>query len=276
MRLRKAVPLFLAAIALAACSSDLPTTPALTSSDGEPLMSSHPVLNVGICKTWLGDEPVPAIDWQFEWTATSAPAAGSTTIVPSDFNGISACISLGSWPAGTEVTVTEVVPTGYFLERILLQGRVEADDRLILDPDPPTVTFLVDTYQSVYFKNDGIDIPPPPPGGEGCTPGFWRQAQHFQYWTGFDPSDLYADVFGVDRAGTLLENVAANGGGANALARHAVAALLNAASPEVDYNLSIAVIIAGVQAAYASGNFESFKDVLEGYNEQGCSVDKSR
>jgi hypothetical protein len=276
MRLRRVVPLTLAAVALAACSSDLPTTPGLTSAEDSALMTQDGErLDVGICKTWLGEDPVPAINWQFNWSATSAPTSGSTTIVPGDFNGPAACISLGSWPAGTEVTVTEVVPDGYTLELILLQGRVEGSDQKIENPDPPSATFLVDTYQSIYFKNNGMDIPPPP-SGEGCTPGFWRQPQHFQYWTGFAPSDLFADVFGVDRAGTLLENVTARGGGADALARHAVAALLNAASAEVNYNLSIADIIAGVQAAYASGNFESFKDVLEGYNEQGCSVDKSR
>jgi hypothetical protein len=130
----------------------------------------------------------------------------------------------------------------------------------------------------VIFKNSGTpkDEPPPPlGGGAGCTPGFWRQAQHFSYWTGYAPSDSYAAVFGVARSGTLLDNVRATGGGASALARHSVAALLNAASAEVDYDLSVAQIIAGVQNAYATGNFESFKNTLEGYNEQGCTVDKS-
>jgi hypothetical protein len=279
MRLRRVVPLTLAAIALAACSSDLPTTPGLTSAEDSALMTAHEgPFEVGICKTWLGGDPVPAIDWEFQWTATAAPTAGTTTIFPSDFGGLTGCINLGSWPAGTEVTVTEVVPDGYSLELIVLVARdPNAAGLTIEDPQTPTYTFLVDTYRTIYFKNDGMDIPPPPPGGgEGCTPGFWRQSQHFQYWTGFAPSDLFANVFGVNRAGTLLQNVTARGGGADALARHAVAALLNAASAEVDYNLSIAEIIAGVQAAYASGNFESFKDVLEGFNEQGCSVDKSR
>ena len=495
MRLRRAVPLFLAAIALAACSSDLPTTPALTSSDGSALMSDHEaLLNVGICKTWLGDEPVPAIGWQFEWTATSAPTAGSTTVsIPAD-GRVSNCVALGSWPAGTEVTVTELVPAGYSLELIALQRRSGGADN-ITDTDPPTVTFLVDTYSTVIFKNTGsaalpleiaktaagtydrtvsweltksvmpgshmgapgdefvsdwtvtatksemsgnyavtgtitVDNPNSfavpftladvlddgtvanitcpgtgdntgtaaangavtcafsaapadgsatlntatatfdvgagsttatatagvtftenligddrvtlsdprvgfsevisattvrifpetftcpadpsrykdgvytetftntaylngdntdleasaevtikcelPPMTEGCTPGFWRQPQHFQYWTGHSPSDSYSGVFGVSRPGNLLQNVTALGGGANALARHSVAALLNATSPEVNYNLTVAEIIAGVQAAYASGDFETFKNVLEGYNEQGCSVDKSR
>jgi len=33
-------------------------------------------------------------------------------------------------------------------------------------------------------------------GGEGCTPGFWKQPQHFGFWAGFDPSDKYETVFG--------------------------------------------------------------------------------
>jgi len=154
------------------------------------------------------------------------------------------------------------------------------------DPRLYTDGVYTETYtNTAYLNGDNTDLEAsaevtitcelPPGGGQGCTPGFWRQGQHIQYWTGFDPSDLYADIFGVDRAGTLLQNVAANGGGANALARHSVAALLNAASTEVDYDLTVAEIIAGVQAAYASGDFESFKNVLEGFNEQGCSVDKS-
>ncbi|RPA68552.1 hypothetical protein EF405_08175 [Cyclobacteriaceae bacterium YHN15] len=108
------------------------------------------------------------------------------------------------------------------------------------------------------------------PPSECFSPDFW--SQNTQFWTGYDPSDLYADVFGVDRFGTLLENVTANGGGANALARHSVAAILNATRTEVSYDLTVAEIIAGVQAAYASGDFESFKNVLEGENEKGCLI----
>jgi len=272
MRIRRAVPLFLAAVALAACSSDLPTTPGLTSAEDSALMTQHgELLDVGICKTWLGEDPVPAINWQFQWTATSAPTSGSTTIVPGDFNGPAACISLGSWPAGTEVTVTEVVPDGYTLELILLQGRVEGTDQRIENPDPPSATFLVDTYRAIYFKNDGMDIPPPPPG-EGCTPGYWRQPHHFAQWVGYAPGDSYAAVFGVARSGTLLQNVTATGGGVNALARHSVAALLNASSPDVDYDLTVAEVIAAVQAAFATGSFEATKDRLEGFNEQGCPL----
>ena len=54
-----------------------------------------------------------------------------------------------------------------------------------------------------------------------------------------------------------------------------MAALLNAASPEVDYAYTAAEVIAMVQNAYATGDFNGPKDMLEMENELGCTVDKS-
>lgn len=117
--------------------------------------------------------------------------------------------------------------------------------------------------------------PPPPGGGEGCTPGYWKQTQHFDSWsgTGFAPGDSFDSVMGVDSSfNTLLNGLKANGGGENALARHAVAALLNASSSGVDYEYTSAEVIALVQDAYASGDFESAKNLLEAQNEMGCPL----
>jgi len=118
---------------------------------------------------------------------------------------------------------------------------------------------------------------PPPPPAQGCTPGYWRQEQHFDSWTptGYAPGDDFETVFGVNASfdpHTLLDAVWLGGGGEFALARHAVAALLNAASPDVSFALSVGEVIAGVQAAYASGDFEPFKDQLDAANNAGCSL----
>ena len=115
---------------------------------------------------------------------------------------------------------------------------------------------------------------PTPSGGEGCTPGYWRQEHHFDSWVGYSPDDIYNDIFMVDGSfGTLLDAVWARGGGENALARHAVAALLNAASPNVDYAYSTGQVIDLVQDAYANGTFESVKNQFEAENEAGCPLD---
>jgi len=127
-----------------------------------------------------------------------------------------------------------------------------------------------------------MDIIPPPPGCveyAGCTPGFWKQRQHLQYWVGYNPTDLWEDVFGVDAiildGKTLLEAAGTGGGGEAALGRHAVAALLNSTNDEVDYYYSTAQVIAMVQEAYATGNFNSIKNMLAAQNELGCTVDTS-
>ena len=111
-------------------------------------------------------------------------------------------------------------------------------------------------------------------GGEGCTPGYWKQDHHFDSWaaTGYETHDDFDDVFGVTSSGdwTLLEALKAKGGGEKALARHAVAALLNASNPDVDYAYTAAEVIALVQSAYGCCNFEAIKNLLEYQNELGC------
>lgn len=112
-------------------------------------------------------------------------------------------------------------------------------------------------------------------GFAGCTPGFWKQPAHSDSWIDHSPSDSYDAAFGVTSSfgGTLQEALERGGGGEAALGRHAVAALLNAANPDVDYLYNVAEVMAIVQAAYNSGEFEDAKDTFELQNELGCGLD---
>jgi hypothetical protein len=115
-------------------------------------------------------------------------------------------------------------------------------------------------------------------GGEGCTPGFWKQPQHFDSWTVYSPSDSFEAVFGRDAfAGspTLLQVLEQGGGGLNALGRHSVAGLLNAVSPDVDYAFTSSEVIAMFQDAFDSGDpsvIEATKDRLDAANNGGCTL----
>jgi hypothetical protein len=110
-------------------------------------------------------------------------------------------------------------------------------------------------------------------GLEGLTPGFWKN--HWEaprdYWpAGYEPNDpdqTFLDVFGVGPDNTLLHVLKTGGGKDKALGRHAVAALLNAAHPNINYFFSEAEVIQMVQDAYASGDYEDVKDILEAENE---------
>jgi hypothetical protein len=80
---------------------------------------------------------------------------------------------------------------------------------------------------------------------------------------------VFADAF----PGMTLQQVAAQGGGGlKALGRHTVAALLNAASSGVDYDYSVADVIADFNAAFASGDYETQKNLFAVANEQGCPL----
>ena len=181
--------------------------------------------------------------------------------------------------ASADVRVTEVLAPGMQVDSIIVVTTL--DDGLV-----ESITRITGTNSATVFgvnvrRDARIKIynsfapppPPPPPGGlEGCTPGYWKQTQHFDSWVGYLPTDSFASVFGVSYPGTLLDALKANGGGANALARHSVAALLNA-SGDVDYAMSTpAQVISAVQAAFASGDFETQKDQFASWNERGCTL----
>ena len=118
---------------------------------------------------------------------------------------------------------------------------------------------------------------PTPGGGEGCTPGYWKQEQHFDsYPAGYSPSMLFSAAFPgstVFGGRTLLSVLSDGGGGLTALGRHAVAALLNSASSGVDYDYTTAQVISRFNAAVASGDYETQKNLFAAFNEQGCPLD---
>jgi len=135
------------------------------------------------------------------------------------------------------------------------------------------------TTTKLVSKQWWVRCVPPHAPFQGCTPGYWRQDQHFDSWvpTGLSPSDDYNTVFGVTASfnpHTLLDAVWLGGGGEFALARHAVAALLDALTPGLNYQYTAAQIIAGVQNAYATGDFETFKSALDFANNAsgGCPL----
>jgi hypothetical protein len=125
----------------------------------------------------------------------------------------------------------------------------------------------------VVFYNRFVP-PPPPGGGEGCTPGYWKQSQHFDsYPAPYTENTLFSSVFEDAFPGqTFVQVMSTGGGGLNALGRHTVAALLNAASGGVDYDLTAQEVIDGFNAVYPGGDYNGQKGIFEGFNEQGCPL----
>lgn len=129
---------------------------------------------------------------------------------------------------------------------------------------------------------------------QGCTPGYWKQPQHYDDWTTYAKTDSYNTIFGVDatpycgdvdernavrKLGLAVRECPSNmslgeaiwmRGNADGLGQviyQSTAALLNAANPDINYPLTIAEIIAKVQAAFADPSIaNSVSSELDGYN----------
>ena len=129
--------------------------------------------------------------------------------------------------------------------------------------------------------------------GEGCTPGYWKQAQHMDSWEESEPDTLLSAVFsasggyGVGER-TLLESLAGGGGGgaegaATILARAAVAAWLNAENDGISYPWRRDLVgmddrpalRQAVNAAFASGDRGTMLELaawLDADNNAGCPL----
>lgn len=132
----------------------------------------------------------------------------------------------------------------------------------------------------------GLSAPLPPPGDQGCTPGYWKN--HLDAWlpTGFSPSQSVASVFNAATtfpdlgSATLLKALQFGGGSgvdgaAKILLRAAVSSLLNAAHPDVAFPRAAAQVIDDVNAAITSGNRSTMLSLateLDTDNNGGCPL----
>ena len=103
-----------------------------------------------------------------------------------------------------------------------------------------------DLFQGVTCSAPVTVTVDPTQTGQACSPGYWKNNADkagAAEWapTGYAPGNGFDQTFGITLFGpslTLLQALNLQGGDQNALARHAVAALLSAAHPNVHYPLS--------------------------------------
>lgn len=213
--------------------------------------------------------------------SASAPAgedvyAGNFSITP-----VPHCLEV--WNASSAATIPLTASyasasAGWELDRIVVavgDGGTQPNFVNLYNVTSTSVNVNEGVGGFIWFKF--VENDSPTGGGEGCTPGYWRQSHHFDSWTlPYTPSTPFSTVFANAFPGkTLRDVVRARGGGINALGRSAVAALLNAASGSVSYDLSVQDVIDDFNAAYASGyrhTMEQQKDVFDLLNNLGCPL----
>jgi hypothetical protein len=136
----------------------------------------------------------------------------------------------------------------------------------------------------LVWTGAGLSTGTTPSTASGCTPGYWKN--HASAWapTGLAPNQTLEAVFDVPNQYGLdnvsLRNALDLGGGSGAtgaakiLLRAAVAALLNASHPSLQYPLTPQQVVTQVNAALATNNRATMLDLasqLDLYNNAGCT-----
>lgn len=161
-------------------------------------------------------------------------------------------------------------------------GPITGQNQSIWEPVDWTVNQLV-----INSGNDsgGVDFCITPSGGQGCTPGYWKNHEDSWASTGYTTSQTLESVFdlpdGLGYDSTSLHAALGFGGGsgvsggARILLRAAVASLLNASHSGVSFGLTTAGVIAQVNTALASNDratMISLGGTLDGLNNGGCPL----
>ena len=205
----------------------------------------------------------------------TAPTSATTTF---PFTGDAAgtigngqSITVGNLVPGTYHS-TENVPSGWQLTSLSCN-----DSDSTGNLGTATATFQLQAGETVTCTF--TDTSTEQIGREGLTPGYWKQSQHFFAWAVYSRGDTFDSVFGVTvfpASETLLQALGTGGGGNIALGRQAVAALLNAASPTLDYPLYSWQVINLVHDAIVSGNAKTITALENQLSSYNCSAAKPR
>jgi hypothetical protein len=159
-------------------------------------------------------------------------------------------------------------------EKLNAKGKCVPDNLKPCDDRDPCTIDDICFGKNCRGKRDPSPTDPSCIPGDGCTPGYWKQNQHFDSWTElYTPDTLFSDVFDDAFPGlTLLDVLNLEGGDLDALGRHVVAAFLNAASQDVSYNLTVDEVIDLFNEAFSDGDTTDLKNLFEYFNEQGCPL----
>lgn len=241
---------------LAACDAAVPTDPSSSFNPAAAILPSNNTVEVQhfkVCKV--------GTDADFTFTVDGG-ASQALSLTDGQ------CASIDQWAGWPphQISVTETAVADVQLDSIIVTH--------ILGGGPINITTnkLTGTYTAtgqIEFEEGYVatfyNTPIETPGGEGCTPGYWKN--HLSVWP-VSPSTDFDATFGVDLFSpdiTLETAVNLGGGGVRKLARHGTAAYLNSLS-NISYPYSTAEVIALVQAGDA--------DALVLANELGCPLDK--
>jgi Prealbumin-like fold domain len=241
-------------------SSHVGTTSNITLDPGETVTCTY--TNTALGSIRVVKEAVPQTADAFDYESTGGLSPSSFSLV--DNGGVNYIDFTNLAPGTYTITEQTPLPTDYYLANVTIAG-----DNGNSSWASATATVVVDPGEDIVVTFYNV-VP-----SEGCTPGYWKN--HPDMWPApWTPDTPFSDAFGMDPcisggAGmTLMEALNLQGGGKKALTRHAAAAFLNAATPEVD-SYTTGWVVSMYQAACADPSLvNSILSAFVSVNESCC------
>jgi hypothetical protein len=156
---------------------------------------------------------------------------------------------------------------------------IQSANNSVYEPKCGDITAIIAVPENTEAQCTFIELTIPC-NFEGLTPGYWKN--HLSAWHSYTPSTLVSNIFvnvshySELNGDNLLNALRYKGGNndigaARILLRSAVAALLNAVDPDINYPLAPSVIIQEVNDALTQGRMGmlDLEQVLDGYNNLG-------
>ena len=254
---------------------------------------------VDIIKEVSGDSGLTWHDANTEAEAVTVTndALYRLTIKRCDFDGLFEVLASDDLLGVSQYMDNFIFDTNFWTQDLVIDYDAEAQSFTVPAPGicqtytgsiQNTATVTATGEVSIVSVSDSDDAwircEPTQSGGEGCTPGYWKQPHHFDSWPeGITPDTAYSAIFGrainirTRDAGlvtdpTLLQALSALGGKVNTAARHSTAAYLNAMTQDVSYDLTSDQIINNLQQSIDDNDFGTLIEALVNFNEQGCPL----
>ena len=228
------------ALFIANCSRSSPSAPSPATAPsgsqsvvGATTTSTPEVGRIKVCVTGGGSgtfsvSATPVSGGTASVQNPATVASGVCTIVAEDFDAVGG--------VGSNVTTTQTSPAFQSVtgEQVTAGGG--------------TASFAASNGGALFLNNFHgytltftVPAPPPPTGTEGCSPGYFKN--HSDSPAGYDRTQTLDSVLSTNvfaSSLTIEEALSLKGGGVNALARHAAAAILNAAALPGSYTYTLA------------------------------------
>lgn len=245
---------------LTACADHANSTTApISLAVGDATTSTPEYGKVKICK-----QSTSGTAGTFTVTRTSVGASTGTVSTPITIQPGACAIVVednGGTDVGSNVKIQET--SAGFVSASAIGLFNPGGEQAISYTDNSTVIFVNSFHGAVVTYVNFIAPPPPPPvGGQGCSPGYWKN--HDTWPAPYTPSTQFSAVFENAFPGLTLQQVLSlKGGDLNALGRQTVSALLNAKALGTNYELTPKQVIDAFNAVFPGGDYNTLKNKFE-------------